>query len=586
MGFSVRKTAQGTIEYLLIIAVVVVISLAVVGSVIGIFSSPSQQLAASSSEIGNSIGSSISISEAIIDSNGDSLIKLNNNSGDNLVLNKIIVGGAGETNFDEQIVNGDAKTFSLVDAGLNCPCLENQKKATCNIELYYTSASGLEKKETRSVTVECVTDTQAVNSGQVVGLGAGTLEDPWIINSCLELQDMNQHLDGNYALGGDINCSDTINWNNGLGFKPIGDATHNFIGTFNGRNKSIANLYINRPDPTNTATTATLPSNYIALFGYLYGAEVSNLNLVDVNVTGNNYVSGLTGYANYSSTINKPTLISDVTISGSIIGITRVGGAVGYLKGSVLSGIHNTANILSTLSTGPCYTGGVVGVNGSNAYGGGKIFNSSNSGNVNGSAQVGGIVGYNYAVPDAHNLINLYNDGNVSGREGQVGGIAGGLSYTILVNAYNKGAIFGYGEEIGGITAYNYAYSPIYNSYNTGTVTGYGNYTSIGGITGLSRDNVVNSFSTGSIINSNSNNLNGVVGLQATSSGTATNLYWVDKAGDNAVFCNAGTDVNCVLASSDSDFYSNTYGIYTSSPVWTDGNWVWNGTDFPVFAWQ
>lgn len=38
------------------------------------------------------------------------------------------------------------------------------------------------------------------------------------------LQGMNNNLSGNYVLGGDIDASDTINWNSGKGFDPIGNA--------------------------------------------------------------------------------------------------------------------------------------------------------------------------------------------------------------------------------------------------------------------------------------------------------------------------------------------------------------------------
>ena len=37
------------------------------------------------------------------------------------------------------------------------------------------------------------------------------------------LQGMNNNLSGNYVLGNDIDASDTVNWNDGKGFEPIGD---------------------------------------------------------------------------------------------------------------------------------------------------------------------------------------------------------------------------------------------------------------------------------------------------------------------------------------------------------------------------
>ena len=59
--------AQGTIEYLVVIAVVVVLSLVVVALVINVSSSPSQQISSSSDKLGNVAVGGISIVEAVSD---------------------------------------------------------------------------------------------------------------------------------------------------------------------------------------------------------------------------------------------------------------------------------------------------------------------------------------------------------------------------------------------------------------------------------------------------------------------------------------------------------------------------------------
>ena len=60
----------------------------------------------------------------------------------------------------------------------------------------------------------------------------------------------------------------------------------------NGQNYTIDGLTINR------STT------YTAMFGYTYGATISNLRITNVNITGSQYVSGMVGY-NRSSTISN-----------------------------------------------------------------------------------------------------------------------------------------------------------------------------------------------------------------------------------------------------------------------------------------
>jgi hypothetical protein len=75
--------------------------------------------------------------------------------------------------------------------------------------------------------------------------GAGTQSDPYIITTADELQAINNNLSAHYALGCDIDCSDTVNWNDGAGFETIGGSIYNnkaFAGSVDGRNYHIINL--------------------------------------------------------------------------------------------------------------------------------------------------------------------------------------------------------------------------------------------------------------------------------------------------------------------------------------------------------
>ena len=85
-----NSIAQGTIEYLVIIAVVVVLSLIVVALSINVSSSHSQQIVSSSEKLGGVVSGGISIVEAVGNLEGDSLIMLSNNSGDGITLKKLL----------------------------------------------------------------------------------------------------------------------------------------------------------------------------------------------------------------------------------------------------------------------------------------------------------------------------------------------------------------------------------------------------------------------------------------------------------------------------------------------------------------
>jgi len=46
------------------------------------------------------------------------------------------------------------------------------------------------------------------------------------ISSCEELQNIEDDLGSDYVLENDIDCSETVNWNGGSGFDPIGSSNN------------------------------------------------------------------------------------------------------------------------------------------------------------------------------------------------------------------------------------------------------------------------------------------------------------------------------------------------------------------------
>ena len=82
-----------------------------------------------------------------------------------------------------------------------------------------------------------------------------------------------------YKLQNNIDC---INISN---FLPIGNNNKRFVGEFYGQNNTISNLFINRTG-----------EDYIGFFGYMDGSNVTSVGLINVNISGNDIVAGLSGY--------------------------------------------------------------------------------------------------------------------------------------------------------------------------------------------------------------------------------------------------------------------------------------------------
>lgn len=258
-------------------------------------------------------------------------------------------------------------------------------------------------------------------------------EDYTVIHAVNELQDMNDNLSGYYALGVDIDASETVSWNDGEGFDPVGGGTsisQYFGGKFTGFGHIIRGLTINRPNESG-----------IGLFGStLEGVKIQDVHLKDVNINGAHWVGGLVGEmaGTYDAATNPTSMIYNVSVSGKVEGFADVGGIVGRNFGHVYYSSSDTNIVLRN-----AYGGGVVGTN----YG--FISFSSSFGTISGD-MIGGFVGSNEGVIEnsyASCLVNMANYYN-----GSAGGFAGRvLQGTRIYNSYSKSIINGWG---GGFIGY------------------------------------------------------------------------------------------------------------------------------------
>ena len=161
-------SAQGTIEYLVILAIVVVIALVVVALLVNQADS-FQGVSSSVSKLGSSSGS-ISISEAVVGVDGNGLITFTNNSGGFLTITNLSVNGVDSNYSSVSMPQGSKKIFSLSNFGTSgCSCVGFiGKKKTCTVIVYATSLYGLQKQFPVTVSVDCVSNAAATNSSAVV----------------------------------------------------------------------------------------------------------------------------------------------------------------------------------------------------------------------------------------------------------------------------------------------------------------------------------------------------------------------------------------------------------------------------------
>ena len=222
------------------------------------------------------------------------------------------------------------------------------------------------------------------------------------------------------------------------GFIPIGNSTSNsFQGIFNGQEYRIDNLF--ESDISNK-------SDMMGLFGSISDVQLNNL-----------------------------------TISGKIE-IERAskvgGGIVGRITGtSTIDNCHNEVNIESNFSGGSL--GGIVGFNVSPGIL--LITNSSNSGNVMNSNNVGGLIGFSSGDLTIKNSLNY---GNITNNLGlNVGGLLGrdnsATDNITIINSHNEGYVTSNLETLssessssaGGLIGRIYGYIIVKDSYNNGEVT-------------------------------------------------------------------------------------------------------------------
>jgi len=271
-----------------------------------------------------------------------------------------------------------------------------------------------------------------------------TTSETFPISTAEEFAQIANAPEGNYILTEDITLPST--------YVPFG-----FAGVFDGNGKTIT-VSIDK----GIEATADGSSNGAALFSYVYGSDVVIKNLtVDGSVKGYNAVAGIvgaigkldttysavdtaiTGAVTIENCVNKATITSGRYPVGGIVGDAYVG--VGG-KSVTIKGCTNYGTIVA----GYTRRGGIAGLTNATVH----ITECANYGDVNGTGDIGGIVGLAYG-----SVTKCVNAGNIS-----VGGIAGAFAGSGDVSdLFNIGAVGTAGiarEDMTGRT-----YTNCYTSY-------------------------------------------------------------------------------------------------------------------------
>ncbi|WP_291584279.1 dockerin type I repeat-containing protein [Bacteroides sp.] len=204
--------------------------------------------------------------------------------------------------------------------------------------------------------------TTTLVRAQFSGNGAGTANDPYQITNADELFEVRNDLLASYKLMNDIDLKQWIEEDNPTqGWSPIGNEDTPFQGTFDGNNKVIKGLYINRSSSDN-----------IGLFGYIKTSVINDVALLSPIISGSNNVGGVVGKCGYNSSAdiidNMNTIKNVIIIRGDISGKENVGGVVGTIEPSDYNFQYGKTPVFPMSIVG-CYASSIITSSGVNTGG-------------------------------------------------------------------------------------------------------------------------------------------------------------------------------------------------------------------------
>ncbi len=257
--------------------------------------------------------------------------------------------------------------------------------------------------------------------------GNGTAGNPYQVATAADLNDVRNNLSSNFVQTADIDLTSATTsggayYNAGKGWIPIRNSSDGnpFTGNYNGNGHIIIGLTISQSLGNNI-------DGQTGLFAYCSGSTITDLGVVDANITGQNYnptgiLIGMTG----------DCTVTNCYTTGTVRNMRNVGGFIGGISGtsSSVTKCYSTANVYYYDGNDQSDNSGLGGFAGT-TWSGGTISNCYCTGNVTGTNQaegqigttdkVGGFIGFNQSDVT---ISNCYCTGTLSG-----GTNAGGFGY-------------------------------------------------------------------------------------------------------------------------------------------------------------
>lgn len=229
-------------------------------------------------------------------------------------------------------------------------------------------------------------------------VGDGSEEDPYqieTIENLLWMSENPQHWDKFFIQTSDIDAAITKHINDGAGFKPVGNDSIHFTGSYDGQFHVIDNLFISLPD-----------TDYVGLFGFIQYGIVKNLGLENVDIEGKDTTAALVGTMN--SSIGT---VTNCYSNGIVVGRTTIAGLIGICN-SDISNCYSCCDVSSYHVDAYLTAGLVARLNNS-------IMENSYFAGVLGGPNINGLLG----VSTESNITNSFWDIESSGAETSGGGI-------------------------------------------------------------------------------------------------------------------------------------------------------------------
>jgi len=448
--------------------------------------------------------------------------------------------------------------------------------------------------------------------------GVGTASNPYLISNlanlrwlseCSEEWWMGQNTQVHFLQTTNIDATETVGWNTGAGFRPIGNyiTIHPyselwFVGVYDGDNKTITNLHISQEGHIGTDLQAMGIS--VGLFGGVSNSIISNVLLVDFDyalisdleeVIGV-FVGGVAGNVHTGSIISNCQVMGNISATG--VNNTTTGGIAGFVGYNSTVEDCYTNIALICISTGSCdastcfhapMAGGIAGYMSFSYTANSSILRSHSEGRIiaNGEySSIGGVVGYMFSNTNISHCVAIVTL-DCNGRSSRVGGISANAQYASIEKSFFSGTIYSnatssstYGGNslVGGIVA-SHMSSSITNCYSKGTLHSFGDRaSSIGGIAGeLYGDysSLINCYSVAEInsLGMLLNRAGGVAGI-INSSSIISNCLWNIEI----------TGLSVAVGEVSSGTVMNTFGLPTEemkqASTYTDLGWdfvsVWD----------